>query len=84
MLNREFDLGTAIAGFGLYNAGTESGDANNLYANSLSLTSPSDGNKTTVLLNQPYSEPGATATDNSGENPIVTSSGNYPDGLIGR
>ena len=84
LLNREFDLGTAIAGFGLYNTETEGGNANSLYANSLSLTSPSDGNKTTVLLNQPYSEPGATATDNSGENPIVTSSGNYPDGLIGR
>jgi hypothetical protein len=81
----EFDLGAGIAGFGLYVAGTEGGDANNLYTNNLSLTSPPTGDdKLEVFVGSPFTDPGATANDNSGDILHVSSSGSYPAGLIGR
>ena len=39
----EVDLGSALAGFGLYCAGTEAGDRSNLYANNLTLWGPGTG-----------------------------------------
>ena len=38
MFERDFALGTTVNGFGLYNSGTNSGDENNLYANSIKVT----------------------------------------------
>ena len=41
MFERDFALGTTVNGFAIYNSGTDSGDENNLYANSIKVTAES-------------------------------------------